>query len=38
MHLSKIIGLDPSKKEKKAIEELRLVLQDQKARWEANNK
>ena len=37
-HLSKIIGLEPSNKEKKAVEELRNLLKDQKTRWEANNK
>jgi hypothetical protein len=37
-HLSKIIGLEPSKKEERAVEELRNLLRDQKTRWEANNK
>ncbi|MEI7597444.1 MAG: hypothetical protein WCK02_16975 [Bacteroidota bacterium] len=36
--LTKIIGLNPSKKEEKAMQELREILKDQKARWIANNK
>jgi hypothetical protein len=36
--LSKIIGLNPSKKEEKAVEALRELMKDIKARWEANNK
>lgn len=37
-HLSKIIGLNPSRKEEKAVEAYREIMKDLKARWEANNK
>ncbi len=38
VHLSKIISLDPSNKEKKTINELRELMKDLRTRWEANNK
>jgi len=36
-HLSKIIGMDPSNKEKKLVAELRDLMKDLRTRWEANN-
>lgn len=35
-HLTKLMGLDPSKKELKLIESYRELLKDQKARWNSN--
>jgi hypothetical protein len=36
-HLSKIISLNPSGKEKKLVGEYRDLLKDLKERWQANN-
>lgn len=37
-HLSKIIAMNPSGKEKKTVAELRDLMKDMRIRWEANNK